>query len=205
LKVLGIDLGTQVKTEKSIAEQELEINLSFTLSKILEDGKTLIPLFGAHKTGMQNLGNTCYMNSVMQVMLHQQDFRDKYEKGAVEHLSTCKKHTPDCFQCQMRKLAHGLASAKYSTKKLADKVITEQMSEEDKQKVRGTDEFHQDGVRPQLFQILVGKGHVDFQTAQQQDAREYLQYVLDKIKKEEMKTKSSDPGLIFQFTMEKRL
>lgn len=65
LKVLGIDVQSQIKTEKTIAEQELEANLNLTLSKVIEDGVTLTPVFGAHNTGMENLGNTCYMNSVV--------------------------------------------------------------------------------------------------------------------------------------------
>ena len=115
LAVLGINLAGQVKTEKSMTEMNLEINLSLTLSKVLEEGKQLTPLFGKYNTGMQNLGNTCYMNSVMQVLLHQQEFKDKYGKDALAHLGTCTKFSPDCFQCQMSKLARGLACGEYST------------------------------------------------------------------------------------------
>jgi len=52
LHVLGIDVSNQVKTEKSIAEQELEFNLNLTLSKVIEEGKTLIPVFGSYNTGI---------------------------------------------------------------------------------------------------------------------------------------------------------
>ncbi len=62
---LGIDVCKQIKTEKSIAELTLEANLSLTLSKVLEEGKILVPVFGAGNTGMINLGNTCYLNSVV--------------------------------------------------------------------------------------------------------------------------------------------
>jgi ubiquitin carboxyl-terminal hydrolase 5/13 len=99
LSVLGIDVERQVKTEKTIAEQELEANLNLTLSKIIEEGKTLVPVFGPHNTGMQNLGNSCYMNSVMQVLLSQPEFHEKYAKTAKQHLSTCAKFPPDCFHC----------------------------------------------------------------------------------------------------------
>lgn len=65
LAVFGIDMAAQTKTEKSIAEMNLEANLNLTLSKVLEEGKTLVPVFGPGLTGMENLGNSCYMNSVV--------------------------------------------------------------------------------------------------------------------------------------------
>lgn len=71
---------------------------------------------------------------------------------------TCKKFSPDCFQCQIQKLALGLASGKYSQKKLEAKVEKEGENEEQK------DEYYQDGVRPQIFKTLIGKGHPEFQT-----------------------------------------
>lgn len=61
----GIVMAAQTKTEKSIAEMNLEANLNLTLSKVLEEGKTLVPVFGPGLTGMENLGNSCYMNSVV--------------------------------------------------------------------------------------------------------------------------------------------
>ncbi len=36
-----------------------------TLNSILEEGKTLFPVFGPELTGLQNLGNSCYINSVV--------------------------------------------------------------------------------------------------------------------------------------------
>jgi len=100
------------------------------------------------------------MNSVMQVLFSQKDFQDKYVKSAQEHILNCKKFSPDCFQCQIRKLGYGLSSGKYSQKKLAEKVITEEMTEEEKTK----EEYYQDGVRPAIFKTLVGKDHPEFKT-----------------------------------------
>jgi len=75
LHKLGIDIQRQSKTEKSVTEIELEANLSLTLSKVLEEGKVLIPVFGAGLTGMVNLGNTCYLNAVVQVLMSLPEFR----------------------------------------------------------------------------------------------------------------------------------
>ena len=79
------------------------------------------------------------------------------------------------------------------------------MKEEERKRILETDEYYQDGVKPQIFKTLIGKGHQDFQTGQQQDAREYFQFLLDKIAKEEKKAKSSDPGKLFEMEIERRL
>jgi ubiquitin carboxyl-terminal hydrolase 5/13 len=40
---LGVKIADQVKTEKTMSEMNLEANLNLTLSKVLEEGKELIP------------------------------------------------------------------------------------------------------------------------------------------------------------------
>lgn len=69
-----------------MAELQLEANLSLTLSKVLEEGKILVPVFGPGLTGMENLGNTCYMNSVVQVLFSFSEYRDYYLPHALNHL-----------------------------------------------------------------------------------------------------------------------
>ena len=39
------------------------------------------------------------------------------------------------------------------------------------------------GIRPQMFKSLVGRGHVDFSTNQQQDAQEYFLHFMDLLEK----------------------
>ena len=64
----GIDVMRMEKTEKSMAELTVELNKSFEFDKITEAGADLAPLAGPGYVGLKNLGNSCYMNSVMQVL-----------------------------------------------------------------------------------------------------------------------------------------
>ena len=56
---------------------ELEIDLNQRMGEwtlIQESGTNLEPVYGPGKTGIVNLGNSCYMNSVLQVIFSIPDF-----------------------------------------------------------------------------------------------------------------------------------
>lgn len=76
------------------------------------------------------------------------------------HLTGCEKRAPDCPQCQISKLAIGLQSGEYSSKKVAQKSIFE---DEEEMKTQ-PEEYYQDGIRPAIFKTLMGKGHAEFST-----------------------------------------
>lgn len=48
--------------------KELEQNMKFDFSMVTEDGKALEPVYGPGLTGIKNIGNSCYMASVLQSM-----------------------------------------------------------------------------------------------------------------------------------------
>jgi len=59
---------------------ELEIAVNQRVGEwevIQESGTTLRPMWGEGLTGMKNLGNSCYLNSVMQVLFTIPDFQTK--------------------------------------------------------------------------------------------------------------------------------
>ena len=60
---------------------ELEIDLNQRVGEwasIQESGKSLVPLFGPGYTGLANLGNSCYLNSVVQVLFTLPEFQQRY-------------------------------------------------------------------------------------------------------------------------------
>lgn len=100
-----------------MAEMNLELNKNATFNSIIEEGKKLNPIFGKGLTGLVNLGNTCYINSVLQVLFHLNEFKNKYYEQGLEHMKQCKEFPADCYYCQFAKLGEGLASDKFSIKK----------------------------------------------------------------------------------------
>ena len=62
-------------------------------------------------------------------------------------------------------------------------------------------------VNPQMFKFLVGKGHPEFSTGNQQDAFEYYQHLLEKLELGERAKKGSEPLIskFFEFEIEERL
>ena len=64
----GVNMSRMQKTDKTMAELEIDLNQKVgEWDRIQESGSQLVPLYGPGFTGMHNLGNSCYMNSVMQV------------------------------------------------------------------------------------------------------------------------------------------
>ena len=59
---------------------ELEIDMNMRIGEwsiIQESGKELKPCYGQGYTGLANLGNSCYLNSVMQVLFSLPEFKQR--------------------------------------------------------------------------------------------------------------------------------
>ena len=61
-----------------MAELELDFNQRYDEWSVMQESNSeLQPLYGPGYTGIINLGNSCYMNSVIQVLFVLQDIKQK--------------------------------------------------------------------------------------------------------------------------------
>ena len=61
-----------------MTELEIDMNMrSGEWSIIQESGKQLVPCYGPGNTGMANLGNSCYLNFIMQVVFTLPEFQHR--------------------------------------------------------------------------------------------------------------------------------
>ncbi|CAK7212651.1 ubiquitin C-terminal hydrolase Ubp14 [Sporothrix bragantina] len=190
----GIMLADRQKTEKSLTEMQIEQNLKWEFTMTTEDGKELRPLFGPGLTGLKNLGNSCYLASILQCLYDLPSFQKRYSVVSQDLVGI---HDPaDDLDTQLRKLGDGLLSGRYS-KPDADVTVSE----------HGGDAPvpHQKGLAPAMLKHLVGRGHEEFSTMRQQDAFEMLQHLIKLITRAKHPSPADDPTVPFRFTLEQRL
>eukprot|EP00741_Cyanophora_paradoxa_P017291 tig00020961_g16701.t1 len=204
----GINVASQEKTEKSTAEMELDRNLTLDFSEATEDGQRLTPVHGPGYTGLRNMGNTCYMASVLQVLFKMPEFLQRYQAVAAAHAPSCREPShAACYLCQMGKMADGLASGRYSQAP-KDAAAAEAIEAGALKATSAPDAGgpgQEAGVAPRMLKALVGKDHAEFSTMRQQDALEFLQHLLKLVRQKEHAAGGEDPSRAFDFTVAQRV
>ncbi|KAF4592237.1 ubiquitin C-terminal hydrolase [Ophiocordyceps camponoti-floridani] len=181
----GIMLADRRKTEMSLTEMQIEQNLKWDFSMTTDDGKLLKPLFGPGLTGLKNLGNSCYLASIVQCLFDLPSFRERYYRP--DDAPPRAEEPAADLETQLRKLADGLLSGRYS-------------KPEDE-----PDASHQRGLAPAMLKHLIGRGHPEFSTMRQQDAFELFQHLVKLITRWSHGPGLDDPTKPFRFQLEQRL
>jgi len=98
----GINIASMTKTDATMTELEIDMNMRIgEWSIIQESGKELTPCYGPGYTGLSNLGNSCYLNSVMQVMFTLPEFKQRYYDTAQGVFQNAPANPTNDFECQM--------------------------------------------------------------------------------------------------------
>lgn len=97
------------KYERSMTELQLEHNQNFDFVMHDSEGRDFPLATGAGHLGLHNLGNSCYMGSVMQCLLSLPLFEERFKRGGDGHIETCQADPPNCIQCQLFKLVRAKA------------------------------------------------------------------------------------------------
>ncbi|KAJ9156031.1 Ubiquitin carboxyl-terminal hydrolase [Pleurostoma richardsiae] len=188
----GINIAERRKTEKTLTELQIEQNLRWEFSMTTEDGKELKPVFGPGLTGLKNLGNSCYLASILQCLFDMPSFQKRYYE-LNEDLPMVEDPAED-LETQLRKLGDGLLSGRYS-KPDSDVIASEHSPEVP----------HQKGLAPSMFKHLIGRGHPEFSTMRQQDAFELFQHLVKLVTRSKHPSPADDPTIPFRFVLEQRL
>mmetsp|Transcript_22548 Transcript_22548/g.49850 ORF Transcript_22548/g.49850 Transcript_22548/m.49850 type:complete len:835 (-) Transcript_22548:225-2729(-) len=191
----GIDVMRMEKTDKTMAEMDVQLNMSYDWSRICESGSTAQRVRGPGLVGLKNLGNSCYMNSTVQLLLGLPEVKDRYLDAAVRLRESATGDVAGDLLSQVAKLTFGIHSERYAPP------WREGDDEDDPRFL----------VAPQMFRTLIGKGHSEFSTGRQQDAAEFLQYLLEQLMRSERKDLGSrlpdgrPTSNLFEFAVEERL
>eukprot|EP00392_Amoebophrya_sp_AT5.2_P008980 g9008.t1 len=173
----GIDIMKQEKTAKTMAELTVELNANYDWGKVCESGASLERLAGAGFVGFVNLGNTCYMNSCLQLLLSLPEVRARYVDPNLElRLSVPRKEElPTDLLSQFAKVA------------TATNLGGELQKSRYPPRPDGYNDDDSNTIAMRMFRAAAVENTSDFSTNRQQDAEEFLRYFFTRLAAAEKK------------------
>jgi ubiquitin carboxyl-terminal hydrolase 5/13 len=196
LQFFNIQIDSLQKTEKLMSEINIELNAMYDFSRIVENNQALESVSKKGFIGLENIGNSCYMASIYQILSSIPEVQSFYGKEMLESsiLPNASKTSdlPNDLLVQFCKLNTYLNSNEYSK----------------------TSENEFGYLNPFMMKAILGRSNAEFQSSKQQDVVEFFQAFLaefDKLYRTKMNQYhiSTDKCLplssLFQFQVENKL
>ena len=167
------------------------------------------PLEGPGLTGLNNLGNSCYLNAVFQVIFSLSEFYYFYYEQINYDSLFQTNDVSSNINFQLKKFAQGLYNINLSIDSDLNRFLTDgtftnvTVGNQDFPNFNQK-EIQRTAISPIHLRSAFGKNHREFSSARQQDAQEYLLYVLDLIDRS-LFFSDYCPSDIFRFTIEDRV
>ena len=198
----GINVMKLTKTDKSMSELDIELNMHYDWNKIIDDGCEKTRISGAGFVGLKNIGSSCYLNAVVQVLCSLPELINRYVDSAhVIIASDASSDVASDFMVQMSKLACAVVTDEYA---IPPDVLLDPFDSL----------LEKFSVAPRMFKSVVSRGNEEFSSGRQQDASEYFQYLLNIMKRAERNGidrifgkdgNKQSTASFFEFYMEKRV
>ncbi|KAK1934711.1 putative ubiquitin carboxyl-terminal hydrolase [Babesia divergens] len=170
----GLDVKSLYKTEKSTLQLQIEQNERHNWSEMNGiDGEVV---YGPGLVGLDNSGNTCYLNSAIQLLAAVDELASYF----VSHYSDIAENLPadvnphDDVLLQFAKIVRSLVT---------DRVINQQLELVKRYQVAcqeagveyvEPEQYKNFSVKPSMLKYSIGKLKKQFSTNEQQDAEEFL-------------------------------
>ncbi|XP_069474777.1 ubiquitin carboxyl-terminal hydrolase 13 isoform X2 [Ambystoma mexicanum] len=192
----GIDMLQMHMTENGVTDNMVMPRIS-EWEVIQESGMKLKPMFGPGYTGIKNMGNSCYISTVMQIIFSIPEFQRAYVGNLPRIFDYSPLDPTQDFNTQMSKLGHGLLSGQFSKPPVKSELIEQVMREEEHKPLPR-------GIALRMFKSLVSMGHPEFSSKRQQDAHEFLMHLVNLVERNSIGFGTENPSDVFRFLVEER-